>query len=118
MRKNMTDAEIRLWVRVRRKQIAGLQFYRQKPLGNYIVDFYCPIKRLVIEVDGGQHYEDKNAKRDSQRSQYLEKFLKLKVIRFTNIDVITNLEGVIMKITEECEKSPLIPPLEKGENGL
>ena len=52
----MTDAEQLLWSRLRRKQILGLQFYRQKPLLNYIVDFYCPAVNLVIECDGGQHY--------------------------------------------------------------
>ena len=54
----MTDAEILLWHKLRRKQLFGLQFFRQKPLGNYIVDFYCPSARLVIEIDGGQHYTE------------------------------------------------------------
>ena len=54
----MTDAEHRLWFRLRRKQLLGLQFYRQKPIGKYIVDFYAPAVALVIEVDGGQHFEE------------------------------------------------------------
>ena len=56
LRNNMTDAEQLLWQRLRRKQILGLQFYRQKPILNFIVDFYCPAASLVIECDGGQHY--------------------------------------------------------------
>lgn len=52
----MTDAERLLWSRIRRNQLKGFQFYRQKITGNYIVDFYCPELKLVIEVDGGQHY--------------------------------------------------------------
>lgn len=55
LRSNMTDAEQRLWQRIRRKQILELQFYRQKPILNFIVDFYCPAANLVIECDGGQH---------------------------------------------------------------
>lgn len=96
-----------------------LQFYRQKLLGNYIVDFYCPAKSLVVEIDGGQHYEDENIERDKKRDKYLERVLKLKVIRFTNIDVLKNLEGVIIKIMEECgENPPPSPPLGKGEGEI
>jgi len=59
LRKNMTETEILLWSRVRRKQLLGFQFYRQRPHGNYIVDFYCPAAKLIIEIDGRQHYEEK-----------------------------------------------------------
>ena len=58
LRKNMTDAELHLWNRVRRKQINGYQFYRQKNIGSYIVDFYCPAAKLIIELDGSQHYTE------------------------------------------------------------
>jgi very-short-patch-repair endonuclease len=58
LRKNMTDAERLLWSRLRRKQLKGLQVYRQKPIDGFIVDFYCPKANLVIELDGGQHYSD------------------------------------------------------------
>jgi len=57
LRGRMTETEIRLWARVRNRQINNLLFHRQKPLGPYIVDFYCPAKKIVIEIDGGQHYE-------------------------------------------------------------
>ena len=67
----MTDAEIALWAKLSRKQLFGLQFYRQKPLGRFIVDFYCASTRLVIEIDGGQHYEKEGASREAIRDRYL-----------------------------------------------
>ena len=89
--------EKRLWSRIRRKQINNLQFYRQKVLGHYIVDFYCPAASLVIEVDGSQHFETENQFYDEERTVYLET-LGLRVIRFTNRDVLTNIEGVVLEI--------------------
>ena len=59
LRNNMTDAERLLWSRLRNRQLKGKQVYRQKIIGDYIVDFYCPKAKLVIEVDGGQHYTEK-----------------------------------------------------------
>jgi len=102
LRKNMTPAEIKLWSRIRKKQIYGLQFYRQKPLGKYIVDFYCPAKKLVIEVDGGHHYyDDKQIKIDKQRDKYLRNKLDLKILRFSNPDVLENIDDVIEDICHE-----------------
>ena len=102
LRSNMTEAEVILWNRLRKKQINNLQFYRQKPLGDYIVDFYCPIKKLIIEIDGGQHYENGEIiKKDKEREKFLIQTLKLKVLRFTNTDIIKNLTSVIDKIMEE-----------------
>ena len=98
----MTDAEKALWVKLRRKQLNGLQFYRQKPLGNSIVDFYCPTAQLVIEVDGGQHYEENGAIRDGLRDRYLES-LGLRVLRFSNLDVLSNTDGVIAAIVQHLE---------------
>ena len=72
LRITLTDAEQRLWERLRRKQILGVQFYRQKPIGNYIVDFYAPAARLVVEVDGSHHHFDlAQARHDKQRSIFL-----------------------------------------------
>lgn len=96
----MTGAEILLWSRIRRKQIKEAQFYRQKPIGNYIADFYCPKVKLIIEVDGSQHYEKKGIKKDEIRSKYFEN-LGLKVLRFTNLDVLKNINGVLERIYEE-----------------
>ena len=98
----MTDAEIALWAKVRRKQIYGLQFHRQKPLGNYIVDFYCPSVRLVIEIDGSQHYQSDGKRNDAIRDDYL-KSLGLCVLRFSNLDVLCNIDGVITTIVQYIE---------------
>ncbi len=97
LRKNMTDAERRLWSKIRRKQIQGVQFYRQRPIGPYIVDFYAPAARLVIEVDGGQHFRERGRVYDQQRDRYLRS-LGLHVLRFTNEEVLRNLEGVVKAI--------------------
>ncbi|MGC8493250.1 MAG: endonuclease domain-containing protein [Syntrophobacteraceae bacterium] len=64
LRKTMTDAEQALWFRVRRKQLNGRIFYRQKSIGSYIVDFYCPSAKLVVELDGGQHYTSEGKEKD------------------------------------------------------
>ena len=97
LRKNMTDAERLLWRRVRGKQIHGSQFYRQKALGNYIVDFYCPAAGLVVEVDGEQHYSESGREKDLTRDRYL-KTVGLQVLRFTNSEVLKNIEGVLQVI--------------------
>ena len=98
----MSDAELTLWVKLRRKLLHGLQFYRQKPLGNFIADFFCPAAQLVIEIDGGQHYEEDGRIRDSLRDGYLEG-LGLRVLRFSNLDVLSNLDGVIASIVQHLE---------------
>jgi len=100
LRKRLTAAEKLLWSRIRRKQIKNHQFFRQKPIGNYVVDFYCKEARLAIEIDGGQHYEKENIKTDQIREAFL-KNLGLKVIRFTNLEVLKNIEGVMIKIYNE-----------------
>ena len=102
LRSSMTDAEISLWSKVRRKQLHGLQFYRQKPIGAYIVDFYCPAAQLVVEVDGGQHYENIGASRDAVRDRDLQE-LGLCVLRFSNIDVLGNMDGVLGVIVQHLE---------------
>jgi very-short-patch-repair endonuclease len=100
LRKGMTETEVMIWNRLRRKQINGLQFYRQKPLGKYIVDFYCPAKKLVIEIDGGQHFWNDNPEKDKERDKYLADALGYKILRFTNVDIFQNIEGVVHKIIE------------------
>jgi len=98
----MTEAEVKLWVHLQKKQIAGIQFFRQRPIGNYIVDFYAPDVKLVIEVDGGQHYENEGLEYDEIRDAYL-KGHGLNVLRFSNLDVLQNINGVIERITEVIE---------------
>ena len=100
----MTDAEIRIWSHIRLKQVKGLQFYRQKPIGKYIVDFYCPKIKLVIEIDGGQHYEDSLIHRDQIRDEFMKK-LGIRVLRYTNTDVIDNIDGVIENLLFEIERT-------------
>ncbi len=117
LRKNMTDAEIRLWAKIRNRQLVGLQFYRQKIIVDYVVDFYCPGTKLVIEVDGGQHYFNTSVDKDRIRDDYLKK-QGLRVLRFTNTDILGNIEGVIENILEVLNstdgKIPLSPLFQRG----
>jgi very-short-patch-repair endonuclease len=94
LRKNMTNAESLLWSKIRGKQLRDCQFYRQKIIGNYIVDFFCPKAGLVIEVDGGQHYISEGKQRDEVRDERLSR-MGLKILRFSDIDVLKNIDGVI-----------------------
>ena len=100
LRSNMTDAEQCLWQRIRSRQVGGVQFYRQKTLLSFIVDFYSPVVKLVIELDGSQHfereYQAKDQKRDEQLSQY-----GLKVLRFDDRQVLTETEAVLKVIYDE-----------------
>ena len=108
LRSSMTDAELLIWSKIRRKQIGDLQFYRQKNIGNYIVDFYCPKGKLIVEIDGGQHYESAGLKKDQERDRCLQQ-LGFAVLRFSDIEVLKNINGVVERIYEHL-KSPL-PPL-------
>jgi very-short-patch-repair endonuclease len=93
----MTDAEKLLWSSLRAKQLKGCQFYRQRIIGDYIVDFYCPKASLVIELDGGQHYTEEGIDKDRIRDDYLKE-QGYKVIRFSDRDIFENLNGVIERI--------------------
>ncbi len=93
----MTDAEKLLWSQIRRKQLKGHQFYRQKIIGNYIVDFYCPKSKLIIEIDGGQHYSVEGKEKDKIRDDYMAS-IGIKILRFSDRDVFENLNGVIQRI--------------------
>ena len=100
LRNNMTDAERYLWAKIRMKQLKGYQFYQQRPIGDYIVDFFCPRAKLVIEVDGRQHAYNETAQYDRIRDEYMRS-LGLKVLRFINTEVLTNIEGVVERIEKE-----------------
>jgi len=93
LRGSMTDAERMLWSKLKGKQLKGLQFYRQKIIGNYNVDFYCAKASLVIEVDGGQHYTEAGRTADAERDRYLQS-PGLRVFRYSDTDVRTNITGV------------------------
>jgi len=99
LRNNMTDSERLLWARLRRGQLNGYQFYRQKTIGNYIVDFYCPKAKLVIELDGSQHFTVLGIEKDKIRDHYLESCV-LKVLHFSSRDVMVNMDGVLRRIYE------------------
>jgi very-short-patch-repair endonuclease len=117
LRNEMTNAERLLWSKLRMRQLNDLIFYRQKPIGEYIADFYCPKAKLVIEVDGGQHFSDDGAEYDKARDVYMTG-LGLKVMRFTNNNVLANIDGVVGKILEKTvEKIPLNPPFSKWDTG-
>jgi len=97
LRKGMTNTEILLWSKIKSKQLKKYQFYRQKTIGDFIVDFYCPKAKLIIELDGGQHYSVEGKQKDIQRDTYLAS-LGLKVLRFSDNEVFSNLEGVLERI--------------------
>jgi len=106
MRHEPTQAEDVLWQRLRHHQIAGAQFRRQHPVGPFIVDFYCPNAKLVVEVDGPIHQY--TSEEDAVRQEYLEA-LELRVIRFTNEQVLNEIGSVITQITEAVCNRPHPP---------
>lgn len=95
LRKSMTKEERRLWYEYLHNY--PYRFRRQETVGNYIVDFYCAAAKLVIELDGSQHYEQKGMEYDERRSAYLNS-LGIYVLRFSNMDILENLRGVCDKI--------------------
>ena len=99
LRTTMTDAEEALWHCLRRKQIQGVQFYRQKPLLSFIVDFYCPAAKLVIELDGSQHFETEHQAKDQARDLALAG-IGLKVLRFDNRQVLLETDAVLAVIDQ------------------
>jgi len=109
LRKNQTDAEKKLWTILRNRQLKGIKFRRQFPVGGYIVDFYCPEYRLAIEADGGQHYELKGRQRDELRTKKLNR-LGVEIVRFSDRDILTNIDGVYEAIQKTIEKKKGNPP--------
>jgi very-short-patch-repair endonuclease len=97
LRNNMTRAEIILWSRLREKKINGYKFRRQQPIFDYIVDFYCPQLKLIIEVDGEIHSLNENSKYDLKRDNIL-KINGYHIIRLTNLEIETELNSTINKI--------------------
>jgi len=98
LRNNMTEAEIMLWGILKNKEFYNYKFRRQHGIGPCIVDFYCPQLKLVIELDGSQHLEEKSIIYDKKRTKYFSS-LSIKVIRFFN-NKIENIEGVWMRIED------------------
>jgi very-short-patch-repair endonuclease len=117
LRKNSTDAERILWSEFRGHRLNGASFRRQVPIANYIADFVCHAAKLVIELDGGQHYSDGQEAADARRSAIIEA-KGFRVLRFSNHDVMTNRAGVLEVIaTALAERAPTLTLPRKRERG-
>lgn len=100
LRANTTPHERMLWRALRELPLEGTHFRRQAPIGPYVVDFFCPAKRLIVELDGGHHNDDETAKRDRERQAWLEKE-GYRVIRFWNSEIAADLTAVLERIYVE-----------------
>ncbi len=100
LRANQTEAETHLWQFLRARRLGGYKFHRQHPIGNYILDFYCPEKKLAVELDGGQHATADQMAYDQNRSAIFEK-MGIKVLRHWDHDVFQNTEGIVEDILRE-----------------
>ena len=103
LRKNATDAEMMLWQSLRNNQLAGCKFRRQHEIGKYAADFVCIEKKLIIEVDGGQHSQEKY--KDGVRDGWLRE-QGFKVLRIWDNEVLTNIVGVLDLVRESATPSP------------
>jgi very-short-patch-repair endonuclease len=113
LRMRSTDAEKLLWRHLRAKRLMGLKFRRQEPIGKFIADFVCYERRVIIEVDGGQHSE--RPERDQGRDEWF-KNKGFSILRFWNNDVLSQTEEVLEAIVKECTRSPSpsSPPVKGG----
>lgn len=110
LRKDMTEAEKKLWARLRNKRLLGYKFRRQQPINIFIADFFCQELKLIIEVDGGYHFTKFQREKDEGRTHILNE-LGLKVIRFSNQEVFEDLDGVVTRIKDIMrERIPPNPP--------
>ena len=108
LRKKLTEPEQVVWYRLRSRNLNGIKFRRQYSVGRYVVDFYAPDARVVIELDGDSHYQDDAIAYDKIRTEYFES-CGMKIVRFTNNDVMKNLEGVLNSIAEIAGISAHVP---------
>ncbi|HXX74806.1 MAG TPA: endonuclease domain-containing protein [Nitrospiraceae bacterium] len=111
LRSDMTGPEKRLWSRLRARQLQGVKFRRQHGIGPYIVDFYCPERSLVIEVDGDSHADAEQSQKDQRRDRYLQS-IGLSVVRYGNDDIMKNLDGVLEDLQKRLTlgSTPPAPP--------
>ena len=116
LRKNQTEAEKKLWTILRNRQLSEVKFRRQFSIGRYILDFYSPEYRLCIEADGGQHYEEKGRLRDEVRTRELSR-LEIQILRFSDIEVLNNIEGVHEIIQKTIEKKRRTPSPQSSPQG-
>ncbi len=103
LRKNATKEENHLWYDFLRRKTP--QWKRQVPMGRYIADFYCPGAKLIVELDGGQHYEENGLEYDAERTDYLER-RGFRVLRFTNLEIKKNFPGVCFAIQQAVRETP------------
>ena len=101
LRRGATPAEKRLWKHLRARRLSRFKFRRQQPIGRFVVDFFCPAAKLIVEIDGDSHADD--ADRDVSRTRWLET-RGYRVIRFVNADVHHRLDLVLEAILHECHK--------------
>ena len=99
LRRNMPQAEILLWAKLRGMGLKGHKFRRQYSVKNYVLDFYCPKQKLAIEIDGDSHFIDGAEEYDRERQAVIESY-GIRFLRFTNAEVSENIEGVIIRIME------------------
>ena len=117
LRKKSTDAERILWSELRDNRLNGIGFRRQVPIKNYIADFVCHSAKLVVELDGGQHFSDQGEHADAARSAVIEA-RGFRVLRFSNLDVMTNRAGVLETIAAAvAERAPTRTLPRKRESG-
>jgi len=107
LRRKQTDAERAFWSKVRNGQFHRLKFFRQYSVGLYILDFYCPAKKLAVELDGGQHNLSDGREYDAERTAYLNGH-GIVVVRFWNNEVLQEIEGVLMRL-EQFITPPVLP---------
>ena len=114
LRHNLPKPEILLWLQLKSKQLGGHKFKKQYSVGRYVLDFYCPIKKVAIEIDGEYHNTNEMKEYDRERGLFIESF-GIMILRFTNTEVENNIENVLYKIKQTLEKrvkisSTLSPP--------
>ena len=112
LRKNFSKAELLVWSKLRDRQLNKDKFRRQYGIGPYVVDFYCPTAKVIVEIDGDSHFQGNAPEYDAIRQRFLEG-LGMKVIRFTNLDVLRNLDEVFLAIRDYL--TPPSPSKGEGE---
>jgi len=114
LRRDSTDAERIIWSALRALRLNGASFRRQAPIGPYVVDFLCHAAKLVVELDGGQHFESDQQRRDARRDAHLAS-KGYRVLHFNNYDVMTNRTGVLETIAAAIDRAPsLTLPRKRG----
>ena len=114
LRKRATDTERLLWKYLRASQFEGLKFRRQQPIGKYIVDFVCFEKKIIVELDGGQHSHPSTRQKDNARNKWFEAD-GYKVLRFWDNEVLKDTKGVLEEIRKYCSNHPPLNPLPSRE---